>query len=841
MKKKIICYLIASVLLFASTASESFAQSATVVDVNAQLRALFTPLAKPTSPKLFLYDMSMKFSDSTFYQKMSTDTLETEMWYKIYEEMYHAAYDTTPYKQMDTVFANASNFYEDTILMGVLNYDYYRLIDSSMTTNTYFNFDTTNTILTDKSSRPGFPFNENTIFIAAPLKSTSNFTNPVFRIDPQFIFFDYFNSANYIHGNTFKIDFGDGNGWKTFDPTKVTNWPVVYSTNGDKTIMTAVFNSSNTIVAYSVSKLTIFASHPSIPPDYSFTLPGIQCGYYYGCDAKINSGKTVIYLAGFDMGDFIPTFNRSVSRIYAEMISRDEIVQLKNEGYNFLIVDWDNSRIDIRFNALYLVNLIEQLKCGLIDDQQFVVIGESMGGLVGRYALTYMETEYYKNKDNSPFFKDALDLNNAPYLLVNNLIFNLPSQWCKMDKMHNTRLFITLDTPHQGANIPMSAQLAYRSVMNAFGVVNGIYAKLAAQAMNLFLDGQAAQQMLIYHVDTKSVIATPTFPPTLTTYTCKSDKTQFFNQLNSLGNYPQFAKVVSLSNGSLHGNGQTNNHSIGPIERVANDKLIDFGCEIYGRVLWLKIPIFGGDLKAYTNPNGAGNLLIANAGRYSVRIKLKLFGVKFTTGYVSLFAITEDAQNMKAYCTGPGGYLGDADFLKAPASSSGFNLSNNYWIFNMFHYKRTTDGYGCVTFDSHLGLNGFASTNFDYHLCSDGLQFCFIPVQSALDYGTLGTLPLDEDIENKPIATKIGLFKADVIIGYPGDYSGANNGHLGFRNELILNHDNTSTTYYSCVSSNTRVKRSFLSLEIGDEELYLENVTLPWHGDYETEFQIYVN
>ena len=95
--KKFTYYLFASIVLFAATASKSLAQSATVVDVNVQLRALFSPLAKPTSPKLFLYDMSMKFSDSTFYQPMSYDTLETEMWYKIYEQMYHAAYDATPY------------------------------------------------------------------------------------------------------------------------------------------------------------------------------------------------------------------------------------------------------------------------------------------------------------------------------------------------------------------------------------------------------------------------------------------------------------------------------------------------------------------------------------------------------------------------------------------------------------------------------------------------------------------------------------------------------------------------------------------------------------------------
>lgn len=109
MKKLPYC-LIATVLLFAAITSNSLAQIATVVDVNAQLRALFSPLAKPTPSKLFLYDMSLKLSDSTFYQAICYDTLETEMWYRIYDEMYHAAYDTTPFLQMDTVLLMQRTF-----------------------------------------------------------------------------------------------------------------------------------------------------------------------------------------------------------------------------------------------------------------------------------------------------------------------------------------------------------------------------------------------------------------------------------------------------------------------------------------------------------------------------------------------------------------------------------------------------------------------------------------------------------------------------------------------------------------------------------------------------------
>jgi len=494
--------------------------------------------------------------------------------------------------------------------------------------------------------------------------------------------------------------------------------------------------------------------------------------------------------------------------------------------------------------------MLEDMKCDLTDDQQFVIIGESMGGLIGRYLLTYMETEYYQNKITSPFFQDAIDLNNLPYLAVHPEIYFLPTHWCKTVKMHNTRLLITLDTPHQGANLPISAQLAYKNAMQAISLALGVNATMYFKVFNLFLDCQAAQQMLIYHVDTRSIL--PVIG-SYHSYDSRDDKDHFFGQLNSMGNYPQYAKVVAMSNGSLKGINQCNyGPSLTPPfinpPRIPGDRLIDFGCEIYGRVLGIKIPLFGADVKAYTNPNGLGKVLQANAGNYGVHIKLKLFGIKVTVGYVTLFVIDEDAIS-KPYCTSAGGFIGDEKFLDATASASSFNTSNNYWMLNFFHYTRTTDGLGCVKFDSHLGLNGLFSANFDYHLCSDGLQFCFVPVQSALDYGVLGFIPLDHDIEIENIGTKLNMVKADVIIGYPGNYPKVNNGHVGFRNDYIYNITNAANpatsaylfTYSSCVKYNDTVERGIINMEIGDEELYLENVTLPWKGAYEAEFDIHVN
>ncbi len=139
------------------------------------------------------------------------------------------------------------------------------------------------------------------------------------------------------------------------------------------------------------------------------------------------------------------------------------------------------------------------------------------------------------------------------------------------------------------------------------------------------------------------------------------------------------------------------------------------------------------------------------------------------------------------------------------------------------------------------------TANFDYSLCSDGLNFGFVPVQSALDYDVLGTNPLNLDLgagSGITLATRLANVKASVITGYDsGDEDvTANHSHVGFRNDLVNNiNRNDTNTYVSCIGVDNAVARGFLNAEIGDEELYLENCELPWTAAYQAQFDIHVN
>ena len=863
--KKITLFLI--VLL----SIKSNAQSPAITDVNNQLRQMFGGLAKPSNNKLFLYDMAAHVADDELFNFGSTKVVvQAEDWFKVYEEMYHTAYDTSSMMLPDDIFKKAVSYGLDTIPIGIMNYDYYTFKPNAINTNDYFDFDTINDVISDKYPRPTpYPFDERKMFVGGLLNPNCKFTNPVFRIDPEFILFDNFNASNFNNSSCLiKIDFGDGTGWHTFNPSIVSHYQAQYAPDEQGIeIKIAIYDIEGTAKCQSHARLSPTFPNPAPLPPELLTPPGLNVGWYYNCQNNNNiKGRTIIYLKGFDPMDQIGSMRRTIPEIYQQMMQQSEVVQLRNQGYDIMIVDWNSSTIDIRFNALYLVNFIQDLKQRRDpnDREQFVVIGESMGGLIGRYALTYMESNFYREANSAPFFQEETDWNNVLYLQQHPEIFTLNQNWLQRDDMHATRLFISLDAPHQGANVPLSLQKFYRHIMGIFGNTFGFFLKTVAQSLNFMLDAQATQQLLIYHIDTENGLGF------YKNYDSRDEFRTLREQLRDLGNYPQFAKVVLMSNGSLAGENQLNffrSNATTDVFRQPNDHILDAHASLNARILWfIKIPIFGGDLTLNTNPDGQGLIDKANLGFWRIKIKLKWFGIKFYAGYNSLL-LKADYAEARPYCTSAGSYylIAANSTFPQPNTIRGYDLANGY-LLNLFSYQLGNDGQGCLIFNSHVGWNGFASVNADFGACSDGALFTFIPTASALDYGNVQTQPLNLNIQNLGVLNQMPD-RVDVAIGIPRRLRterrrSFNFEHLNFRNDFINNinntrdtRDGTFTTYSSCfdvpftpgVSLDpirnplNRVKRGFINLEIGDEQLYLDNNTLNWAADYRSEYEIYGN
>lgn len=157
-------------------------------------------------------------------------------------------------------------------------------------------------------------------------------------------------------------------------------------------------------------------------------------------------------------------------------------------------------------NAMILISLIQQINHAMIENgstEKLVIAGPSMGGLISRYALSYME-------------KHGMD--------------------------HHCRLWISFDSPQLGANIPLSVQEFVR-----FFAEEG-NSKDARKVLDTQLGSVAARQMLLIHHSKGSL---PPGPDPIFRPRFVENLTQ--NGISGSGGWPTQCRKVSLVNGSLQG------------------------------------------------------------------------------------------------------------------------------------------------------------------------------------------------------------------------------------------------------------------------------------------------
>lgn len=134
-----------------------------------------------------------------------------------------------------------------------------------------------------------------------------------------------------------------------------------------------------------------------------------------------------------DLNSFSRSVQFSLSADLRDLLNGGTIQTTGDQDYDIIYVNWDNGRDDIRRNAYVLqevIRWVNQEKADAGSTEQNVVLGQSMGGLIARYALVDMEQD--PNQD------------------------------------HDTRLYVSHDAPHQGANIPLGIQYFARHLVDQF-------------------------------------------------------------------------------------------------------------------------------------------------------------------------------------------------------------------------------------------------------------------------------------------------------------------------------------------------------------------------------------
>ena len=826
------------------------AQNDPLASINQDLRTMFEGLDKPQEKRHYLYDMTAHMANESFFTHYSTELSNTDNWFMIYDEVYNAAYDTA---SIETGYEIAirGNSFANAIPIGVVDNDFYRFKDDALNTDTYFDFDIPNNKIIDKYPRPDYPYDTKNLFVAAPLVGESNYGNVTFRIDPDFILKDEFNSDFYTNRRyLFRVDFGDGKGWITFNPNQVTEHEVLYPKAGDYKIKVAIFGDAEKTTKAELTKdladvflpvLVPFNKYPIKLSTVSFRVtssvqtvlpqgfrdePGLNVSVFRGCNnEKLN--KVIIFLEGFDVLDFLAKGNTDGAELFTDYIKGEGLADLMNYGYDFLVVDWKNSRLAMETNADFLIDFINKLKCELGTDQQFIIIGHSMGGVIGRFALTKMENARFAGE-------------------------------CSPEQMHNTRLLITIDSPHQGANIPLSVQHFYNDALSGFGVfgkatpILSMSRRLLFEGFNLFLEANSAQEMIVPHYATKNGFSNPTI---YADYGAHSRRANFLDKLATLGGHPQFCKTIALSNGAMNGNGQTRAYD-GAL-RQANDELLKFDSKIFVRVLGIKIPLFGAKLDMKTNPDGDGLVYKREAGTWKIRVKVYWFGIKITAQLDSWLNKEEYART-QPICTNQGGIIiGGVQPGNRAFDKEWSNENDPFYDGFLFKVKRSNDGNGTYEFLTTVGVPWLANLNLEAKIYSDGFHFNFIPTASALDFNTSS---FNTNIEDMPISAMMNSTPFDIIAGIHSSLPSNtgtelrnirrfNRHHGNVENRIIRPAPNTTDagTYYSVHMSCTEFTNGegnpvyVLNREIGDDKMWLENLNLNRNALFESEYDIHLN
>ncbi len=264
----------------------------------------------------------------------------------------------------------------------------------------------------------------------------------------------------------------------------------------------------------------------------------------YGTTVELkNIRKPLIFVEGLDANqdykipDLLQVLYKPYSSIAGLQTSLgDEINAL---GYDIIILNFNNGADFIQRNALLLEKLITEVNSKKLNDEQIVIVGYSMGGVVARYALAEME---------------------------------------KNNQEHNTKLFVSFDAPQKGAHVPFSVQ-ALTLLFNGSAILP-LLPDIQLQLNTL--NSEASKQLLRYKLS--SATQTSGNQP------LNSDFIKFFDEmlaLNQCNGFPIKCRNIGISLGSWSAQSQKYNqnggngdqHSGFPVAQINGANIVNNGGE----------------------------------------------------------------------------------------------------------------------------------------------------------------------------------------------------------------------------------------------------------------------
>lgn len=342
------------------------------------------------------------------------------------------------------------------------------------------------------------PYGEACVFAFTPSACVADLGVVTFK------FHSLYSWSNIMFGNL-RFDPGDGNGFRTVGAFSAVN--VNYSSPGLKELrFTVTAHDGQTYEAHSSIYIKDYipnsslnnAVTPSIQPEEEFVYIGKELGaqittFYRTGYSRLT--RPFIVVEGFDPWELLhglDSLKRSTTNggedidfnglNYADRLGDTHYGTFYNswtlhDKYDLIYIDWYNSLEDIASNADLLIKIIQKINDRKRDDgcvERSIVMGQSMGGLIVRVALKMMED---------------------------------------MGVPHEVSTYVSHDTPHLGANVPLGAlHFVHQAISFTYGYNH--VASLADWLLKTDLRGTrrllwetihspAAKQMLVNHLNEK--------------------------------------------------------------------------------------------------------------------------------------------------------------------------------------------------------------------------------------------------------------------------------------------------------------------------------------------------
>jgi hypothetical protein len=431
-----------------------------------------------------LYDRVVPFSRIGDYDGSRTSRpISLSQWKQIYFEMYRASLTEPAWPDLWTLLERANSSVAGGVVpIAFMDLGYTRIRPDALRDGS----------LVIEEGRfvegTGNPYMEDRVFAVTALKDyTHRGDCVVFALDPRW----YISNAGRLP-NGIEVDFDDGLGFRTVQFGG--SYRISYRSSGWKTVRARAYADDGTVL-YGGFDFNVKTLEAPVPDDTLAITAAIPYGgdfgsgeaYLYLSDSHAVLTDPVIVVEGFDIDN-----NMNWEELYEYLNQESMVESMRADGYDVVALNFTDATDFIQRNAFVLVELIQEVNAAIDPGTDMAIVGASMGGLVGRCALAYMET-------------NALD--------------------------HNMRAFISFDSPQNGANIPLGLQYWVD-----FFSENSEDAAYMLDRLNT----PAARQLLVYHY---------TDPPGATG---QSDplRAALIADLASVGDYPEALRKVAIANGS---------------------------------------------------------------------------------------------------------------------------------------------------------------------------------------------------------------------------------------------------------------------------------------------------